>query len=242
VASFCTKCGASAPPDTQFCPNCGTAMGTAAAPAAAPYQAPAGSYQPVTQQPYQPAAPAAYPVYPNAPAPAPTSGGGTALKIVLVIVAVFIGIGLIIAGFVAYGVYRVKQSIHVEGSGDNSKVTINTGAGSISANTGQSYSASELGTDVYPGASKGHGGMKMDLPTGSMISAVFLTSDSKDQVLNFYKSRLGSESSVIDTSNGAIISLKKSDTETVMVTVTEQTSGDEAGKTQVAIVHTKTKK
>jgi hypothetical protein len=214
----------------------------AAAPPAAPYQAPAGSYQPVAQQPYQPVAPTAYPPYPPAPAPAPSSGGGTALKIVLIIVAIFIGIGLIFAGFVAYGVYRVKQAIHVDGSGDNAKVTLNTGAGSISANTGENYSSAELGTDAYPGAQRARGGMRMDLPTGSVVTAVYLTNDSKDQVESFYKSRLGGGATVIDNADSAVIQIAKSQQETVMVTATSKTSGDSAGKTEITIVHTKSKK
>jgi hypothetical protein len=79
--------------------------------------------------------------------------------------------------------------------------------------------------------------MKMDLPTGSMVTAIFLTSDSKEQVLDFYKTTMGSTASVIDTEDGAIITLAKSQQESVMVTITAKPSEND-GKTQITIVHT----
>ncbi len=33
----------------------------------------------------------------------------------------------------------------------------------------------------------------MSVPTGSVVTAVYVTSDSKDQVLDFYKSKFGSD-------------------------------------------------
>ena len=81
----------------------------------------------------------------------------------------------------------------------------------------------------------------MDLPTGSMVTGVFTTTDSKDQVVAFYKSKFGSGASVIDSSDGAIISMNISPQESVMVTVSANSSQDK-GKTRVAIVHTKNTK
>ena len=75
------------------------------------------------------------------------------------------------------------------------------------------------------------------MPTGSWVSAVFVTPDSKDQVVNFYKGRLGSELSVYDTANSAVLSAQKSKQESIIVTVTANAS-QYNGKTQIAIVHT----
>ena len=82
------------------------------------------------------------------------------------------------------------------------------------------------------------GGMRMNLPTGSVVSGVFVTSDSKDQVLAFYKSKLGSEASVFDAANSAMISLRKGSHENIMVSISSQQSQNE-GKTKISIVHTK---
>ena len=238
MTSFCTKCGAAVPPDTQFCPNCGTPMAapapTTAPPAYAPVSTTPPAYTPVGTNPQYP------PAYPAAAAPVP-SGGSSAVKIILIILAIFIGLGLIGAGIFAFTIWRVSRAIHVEGNGSDGKMTLSTPGGSISADTSKTYSSSELGTDPYPGASKSKGGMKMDLPTGSMVSSVYTTSDSKDQVLAYYKDKLGSKASVIDTQDGAIITLAKDDKETVMVTINAKPDQND-GKTQIAIVHTKSNK
>jgi hypothetical protein len=220
VANFCSKCGAEVSSDKKFCTSCGAPMAAGAAP-------------PFTSQPFsaQPGPPYLQPF----PSP-PPSGGSSALKIVLIVVAVVVGLGIIGVGVVAFGAWRLSRSIHVEQRGDG--MTLHTPGGTISANQSQTSSADELGADIYPGAVSGHGGMKMNLPNGSLVSSSFTTTDSKDKVIAFYKSRFGEGSSVIDTPNGAILSVKKGHSEAVMVTITAQNEG----KTQISIMHTKNSK
>jgi hypothetical protein len=175
---------------------------------------------------------------PLPPAAAPASSGSSAVKIILIIVAIFVGLGILGAGAFGFMVWRVSRAIHVDGGG---QVTLQTPEGKVTANTTETFTASDLGTDVYPGAQSGHGSMRMDLPSGSMVTGVFVTSDSKERVLDYYKSKFGSAASVVDTPNGAVITLPKSQQESVMVTITANSS-QYAGKTQLAIVHTKTNK
>jgi len=136
-----------------------------------------------------PAAPAAVTpaVAPAQPVAAPGQSGNNALKIVLIIVAVFVGLGILGAGAVGFFAWRVARTVHVS----EGQVTVHTPGGTLTANTTENYSASDLGTDVYPGAQSGKGSMRMTLPTGSMVTAVYVTSDSIDQVLSFYKSKFG---------------------------------------------------
>jgi hypothetical protein len=75
------------------------------------------------------------------------------------------------------------------------------------------------------------------LPTGSWLTAIYTTSDSKDQVVAFYKSKFGSESGVFETGDTAMLTLKKSDKEVVTVTVSQKPS-ENNGKTRIAIMHT----
>lgn len=234
MASFCTKCGAPMSPDTQFCTACGAPASAETISAAS---APPPPYAPV-EPPYQatPQYQATPPQYPAAP---PPSGGNSAVKIILIIVGVFVGLGILGACIFAFTVWRVAHSIHV--NGDSGQVTVNTPGGKITANQSETFTSSELGTDIYPGAQSGHGSMKMDLPTGSMVTGVFVTGDSKDQVVSFYKNKFGSSASVYDTANGALLTLVKDQQETVMVTVTGNSSQDD-GKTRIAIVHTKSNK
>ncbi len=216
MATLCSKCGAELFPGVQSCTSCGTPVAGAAA-AAAPAQ----------------------PVAAPAPAPAvaaPPKSGSSALKIVLIIVAVFVVLGLIVAGAFGYFVWRVAHAVKVAESGKQASVTI-PGAGGFSASTSETFSAADLGTDIYPGAEQGKGSLRMTLPTGTMITAIYVTSDSKDQVVSFYKDKFGSDASIMDTPDGAIITLKKGEQESVMVTVTANSS-EYSGKTQITIVHT----
>jgi hypothetical protein len=173
------------------------------------------------------------------PTTAPAKSGGSAVKIILIIVAVIVGLGLIGVGVAGYTVYRVSRAIH--GNGTTNTMTITTPEGKVNLNTNETYSASDLGTDIYPGAQSIHGGMRMELPTGSMVTGVFVTSDSKDQVVAFYKTKFGSGASTFDTSDGAILTLPKGQQESVMVTITAKPSQNN-GKTKVVIVHTKNNK
>ena len=240
MASFCANCGAETPTNPQPCGTCGAPAAAAAAPAAYTPVQPV-PFQPVASQPssYQPVAaqPVAYP-----PPAAPAKSGSSAIKIILIVIAVFVGIGILGAAIVGYGVWRVAHSIHVSGSGDNAHMTFNApGGGTISANTAETFTAEDLGTDIYPGATAGKGSMRMTLPNGSWVTAVFVTPDSKDQVVSFYKSKFGSDASIFDNANSAVISLQKGKKESIMVTVTANQS-QYNGKTQVTILHTTSNK
>jgi hypothetical protein len=169
----------------------------------------------------------------------PAKSGGSAVKIILIIVAIAVGLGLIGLGVTGYTVWRVSRAFHVNGNGG--QMTLNTPEGKVNLNTTESYTAADLGTDIYPGAQSIKGGMRMDLPTGSMVTGVFVTSDSKDQVVAFYKSKFGSAASTFDTNDGAILTLPIGDKESVMVTITGKPSENE-GKTKMVIVHTKNNK
>jgi hypothetical protein len=174
------------------------------------------------------------------PVAVPPKSGASALKVVLIIVAVFVVLGLIVAGAFGYFVWRVAHAVKVAESGKQISMSV-PGAGGFSASTSETFSAADLGTDIYPGAEQGKGGMRMTLPTGTVVTGSYVTSDSKEQVVSFYKDKLGSDASVMDTPDGAIVSLKKSDQDSVMVTITANSS-EAGGKTQITIAHTTTPK
>jgi hypothetical protein len=227
MASFCAKCGAEIPPDKQTCTSCGAATHA----------------QPAADQPT--AAPAK---------------SGSCLKIFLIVLVIVVFLGILALAGVGYVAWRVKKAIHVENgpngqmsmqtpegkvnlnvNGPNGQMTLQTPEGKVDLNTTETYSASDLGTDIYPGAQSVKGGMRMESPTGSMVTGVFVTSDSKDQVVAFYKSKFGSGASTFDTADGAILTLPVGDKESVMVTVSAKQSEND-GKTKLVIVHTKNNK
>lgn len=211
MAGFCSKCGAQVVPGAYVCSACGTPV-----PAA-----------PAVAVPLQTAVPTAV--------PAPRQGT-SALKIILIIVAVFVGLGILGAGAFGYMVWRAAHAIRMAANGE--QLSLSTPGGSFTANTSETFSSSDLGTDIYPGATAAKGSMRMTLPTGTMVSAAYVTSDSKDQVVAFYKSKFGSANTTsFDSADGSVITYAKSQQESVVVTVTSNPSEFE-GKTQIHIVHT----
>ncbi|MGO9325586.1 MAG: hypothetical protein ACLP07_13585 [Terracidiphilus sp.] len=178
-----------------------------------------GSFQPVPQ-----------PV--GTPAPPPKSGS-SAVKIILIIVGVIFFLGLIVAGIVGYGIYRVAHSIHKDANGE---ITINTPKGAISENPDQTFTASDLGIAIYPGATQGKGGLRLTLGSKSMVTANFLTPDSPDKVMAFYKGLAGPNAQTMSTGSGGIITMQSS-TSSVTVTVA-QSSNENNGETQITIVNT----
>jgi hypothetical protein len=189
-------------------------------------QVPPPGYQPV------PAPGSFQPIPPPMGAP-PPKPGPSALKIILIIVGIFVGLGIIGAGIIGYGVYRVAKSVHKDVNGE---ITVNTPKGTITANPDQTFTASDLGTAIYPGATQAKGGLRMSLGSKTMVTANFLTPDSPDKVMAFYKGAAGSNAQIMSTGSGGIITMQSA-SDSVNVTVT-QSANENNGDTQITIVHT----
>lgn len=165
---------------------------------------------------------------------APVKSGG-AVKVVLIVVGVIVAIGLLIGMLGVFAMWRVSRHIHVNSNGDG--VTLNTPGGSFSTGkSSKTLSEAEVGAPIYPGAAAGEGGLNIKTAAGSMSTTLFTTSDSPEQVLEFYKSKLGNEATVAESSSGAVLTLGRHDNEGVMVTISKE---DSSGKTQITITHTR---
>jgi hypothetical protein len=203
----------------------------AAVPFAAPGPAPAANPAPAAAPVF---VPVAVPV--AAPAPVPARQGTSAVKVILIILAIFVGLGVLGAGAFGFFVWRVAHAVRV--AANNGQMAVNLPGGTFSANASESFSSSDLGTDIYPGASAGKGSMRMTLPTGTMVSAVYVTSDSKDQVVAYYKNKFGTSNvTSFDSTDGSVITYAKGQQESVVVTVTSSPT-EYNGRTQIHIVHT----
>jgi len=205
--------------------------GSQGSPEPPPFQPVAAQYQPVPA-PNPGAAPG-----PVSPFPAtPQKSGGGALKIILIVVGVVVLLLLLVVGVVGYGIYRIAHGVHV---GKDGAVSVTTpGGGTFSSNSSEKFTSAELGTDIYPGAVPNKvGNMRMSMPSGSVVSASYLTTDSKDQVVAFYKGRFGDQATSMDMGESSIITLKKGNKEQITVTVAQEASRYD-GKTQIHIMHT----
>jgi hypothetical protein len=168
------------------------------------------------------------PQYPNIPPP-PTTSGNTVLKIVLIVVGVLFLLGVIIAGVIGIGVYKLAKSAHKDSSGN---VSISTPGGTITAGQHTNLTAADLGVDLYPGATTGEGSMNMKTPNGSMVTAVYLSPDPAEKIVAFYKEKLGDQASIVQTSNGTVLSAGDKDRNNVVITITPQ-----GNSSKIAIVH-----
>jgi len=138
----------------------------------------------------------------------------------------------------AYACHKVKQSFHTDSK--TGETTMSIPGMSVNSEPGSSFTASDLGVDIYPGADpKKSGNLRMNIAGNSVVTASFLTSDSSDKVIAYYKDKLGSDATSMEFGGTAILSAKKSDHEQVQVTVVQQANQND-GKTQITIQHTTT--
>jgi hypothetical protein len=171
--------------------------------------------QPPQGYPPQPYPPAQYPP-PYPVAYPPPKKGPSALKIVLIIVAIFVGLGIVGVGVAVYGVYRLAKS------------------GNLQTST-QPVTASDLGVALYPGAEQ-KANVRMTVLGKSILTATFLTSDAKDQVVAFYQNALGPQAQVATILNETQFTLNTGAGGSVTVKISSG-MGLESGKTQIVIAH-----
>ena len=210
MAAFCTRCGAGLAPGVQFCTACGASVNAA----------------PVQQSVY--GQPVAVPVQ-----PAPAS---SAVKVILIVVAVIVGLGLLSGMAFMFGIWRLSRAVHVSRGGD---VVVSTPNGTLSTGGAADVSAADLGVPVYPGATRRDGGMQINAASGSMMTVVFSTTDPVDKVVDFYKGKLGDNTSVIPSPTGAVISAGEQNKQGVVITV--GSDNENRGTTTIAIMRTKSK-
>jgi hypothetical protein len=169
------------------------------------------------------------PMYRNIPPPPQANSGNTVLKIVLIVVGIFVLLGVIVAGVIGMGVYRFSKGLHKNSDGG---VSFSTPGGTITTGKGANISAADLGTAIYPGAISSDGSMNMKTPTGSVVTAVYTSSDSSDKIVAFYKDNLGDQASLVQTSNGSVLSKADGEKNKVTVTVTP-----EGSVSKIVVIH-----
>jgi hypothetical protein len=173
------------------------------------------------------------PIPPNpayrVPPPPPASSGNTVLKIVLIVIGVFVLLGVIGAGVIGFGVYKITKSAHRNADGG---VSFSTAGGTITTGSSANFSAADLGTALYPGAVSGQGSMNMKLPTESLVTAVYTSSDSPDKIVSFYKEKMGDQATVTQSGNRTVFTAGDKDKESIMITVSP-----EGNTTKFVIMH-----
>jgi hypothetical protein len=200
MAKFCTSCGSPLEETSKFCMKCGTPAGAPSGPA----EAPGG---PASVRP--PATPAAGAV--AAAAPPAAKAGSPALKIVLIVVGIFVLIG--VAGLVTCGYFAYKAKQRFGGVVESARTTSSErGTPEVYLEKGGAGSEAETAATVdvppYPGSTATEGGGQFSFGgKGGISSQEYETSDSVEQVLAFYKDKLGSKARIQESEGKAILTL-----------------------------------
>lgn len=226
----------------QFCTSCGATVSgpPAAEPPAAPFDA----------MPPAPIA-AAAPVAPVVAVPPPAPGakkGSPVVKIILIVLAVFILLGMLGVGACVYGIYRAKQRVNqfekqVRNNFPSSMGTreVQPQANNPLGNSGgdnpggmanpSAGPAVDMGDLAYPGATAGQSGSQSIFGAAGIKMQEYLTTDSVDAVVNYYKSKLGSNAMVNESGANAVIQVGGGGAFTTIAIAADGSSG----KTKITI-------
>jgi hypothetical protein len=171
----------------------------------------------------------------------PPQKSGGALKVILIAVGVIVV--LIVIGIVGVGLFikkAVLDNVSVkEGPGGKAEVTLNTPAGKLKIDSKSEITEEKLGVPIYPGARAEEGAGSISFSgegdkAGTFGGASFTTTDSVDKVIEFYKGRLGSKVTVLDsTSEGKRSVILNVSAENSWKTIAIEDSGN--GTTKIAV-------
>ena len=172
---------------------------------------------------------------PAQPFAAPPQSGSSALKIILIIVAIIVGLGILGLGVIGFIGYRIAKNVHVDSGG---RMTMNTPAGTVTTAPQQLATPEELGTAIYPGSQPFRGGMRISSPAVKVVSAYYLTTDSRASVVAFYKEHLGPEVLFAERDNESTFTLASKDKNEIISVIVTDKSENSNGKTKIFMSHT----
>jgi hypothetical protein len=162
---------------------------------------------------------------------APRSSGSPVIKIVLIVLAVLMLLGLLAVGSCVYFVYRAKQRVTQFEKQVHANFPVAAGTQEPTAPGGGTAPVGDLAEFVYPGATPAEGGGEMTIGGGGVKVLAYTTADSVDQVATFYKNKVGSRGTVIQSGGSATAQIGGSNG-LITITIAPDTS---SGKTKITI-------
>jgi hypothetical protein len=243
MTTFCQQCGNQLRSGGKFCQTCGAP--SQPSPVAQPtnyqgeyqgnYQ---GEYQGNYAQPSPYQSPAPYQGYAPYPPPPSSTNWFKILFITLVVIIALVGVSVI--GVVYFVRRTVNDIVKVEdGKDGRPEVSINVpGGGQIKAGT--EVTEEQLGVPIYPGAVQAKDGGSVSISgteagkSGWFGVANFTTDDEIDEVVTFYRDKIGEGAQIADTqqdSKRTVVFNTQREQGWRMVSVQE----DDEGKTKITI-------
>jgi hypothetical protein len=136
------------------------------------------------------------------------------VKIVLIVLAIVVFLGLVSLASCVYFVYRAKQKVNQFEKQAGVTFPLPTGTPQAPTQPGATGQAAgpavNLDLPVYPGATPTRPGTSVTMGAGSMKSAEYVTTDSVDQVVAFYRGNLGSNALVTQNGQQALVQVSGS--------------------------------
>jgi hypothetical protein len=158
--------------------------------------------------------------------------GMSATQIVLIVVGVFVALGIIAACAVGVGVWYIAKSAHKDANG---QISMNLPFGSIHTIAPDKVAESDFGVPFYPG-SRCVTGTRTETTAFSQLSAMFVTPDSGDKVIAFYKEKAGPGAQAVTMPFGATqVTMPAQAGASVTVLITQNKNAF-AGETRIQIV------
>ena len=232
MAVACPRCNAAVVSGMRTCQFCGSPV---------EYVAPDSAENPPAESPRIETAqdqPAAV-TLPNATPP--RAQDGSSAKTVVKKRKLFPGgspvIALLAGGVLLFMVFVVVRFLLVPKifqSGDQS-FTINVSPGPGASAPSGSVNASDLGVDIYPGARALSDMEHRNSADGTVVSATFVSDESMDKVVEFYRTRMTGQTAIYANGKGVVVSISPSPQQTIVVSIAPA-QGE--GKTRISITNT----
>lgn len=241
--AYCEKCGNQLREGAKFCHSCGAATTSSSFSSAPPPPSYAsaqdrGGYTPQSSPNYPQAWQSS-----NVEVPRKSNVG----KIILITMAVI----LLLVGVVSVGAFiairrAVNNVVHVgKDAAGNEGVSISAPGGSVRIGQNTAVTEAELGVPIYPGATPSKDGSvsisgSAAGKSGFVGVATFKTSDSVDEVADFYRAKLPNDTNVVDSTkfgNRTVVFKAKTEGGGRVITV----NATDDSTTQITIVNAKGK-
>jgi hypothetical protein len=241
MTTFCQQCGNQLRTGGKFCQTCGApsqpSQGAQPTNYPANYQ---GEYEANYPPPSPYQSPAAYEGY--APYPPPPQRSTNWLKILLITISVVVALVVGSAIGVFYLVRRAVDKIPTVQRGENgdTEVSIPVPGGNAKISANSTITEEQLGVPIYPGAVQTKDGGSVSISgteagkSGWLGVANFTTDDEIDEVVTFYREKIGAGAQIADT---------QQDDKRTVVFNTQREQGwrmvsvqvDDEGKTKITI-------
>jgi len=231
VAASCPRCSAAVVAGMRTCQFCGTPVEYVAQDSAENLQ-PETAHEEVAQLQTAPAA------LPNATAP-PAQNAGPA-KTAVNKRRIFGGsplIPLAAGGLLLFMLFIAARYLLIPKlfAGGDQSFTVNISPRSGASSAFGSVNTSELGVDIYPGARAASEIEHRDTADGTVRSATFISDDSMDKVVEFYRTRMTGQAAIYASGSGVVVSISPSPQQSIIVSIAPA-HGE--GKTAISITNT----